>query len=61
MGTFENLVLGDLNGKVGNVIGRRRKDKFFVYAMPAEVKISNSHAAIKSRNIMMPVLNLPVW
>lgn len=55
MGTLAHQVLGDVKGKVGNVIGRRRKNKFFIYAAPAEVKISNSPAAIKSRDIMKPV------
>lgn len=55
MGTLNNQVLGDVAGKVGNLIGRRRKNKFFIYAAPAEVKISNSEAAIKSRDIMKPV------
>ena len=55
MGSLKNQVLGDLNGKVGNVVGRRRKGKFFVYAMPTEVKISNTPEAIKSRNIMIPL------
>lgn len=55
MGTFTRQVLGDLNGKVGNVVGRKRKNKYFVYAVPTEVKISNSPAAIKSRDIMKPV------
>ena len=55
MGSFKHQVLGDVKGKVGNVIGRRRKNKYFIYAAPAEVKISNSPAAIKSRNIMKPV------
>jgi hypothetical protein len=55
MGTFENQILGEVKGKVGNVIGRRRRNKFFIYAAPAEVKISNSEAAIKSREIMKPV------
>jgi hypothetical protein len=55
MGSFKHQVLGEVKGKVGNVIGRRRKNKYFIYAAPAEVKISNSPAAIKSRNIMKPV------
>lgn len=55
MGTFKNQVLGDVGGKVGNLIGRRRKNKYFIYAAPTEVKISNSTAAIKSRDIMKPV------
>ena len=55
MGTFKNQVLGEVAGKVGNLIGRRRKNKYFIYAAPAEVKISNSSAAIKSRDIMKPV------
>jgi hypothetical protein len=55
MGSFKHQVLGDVKGKVGNVIGRRRKNKYFIYAAPAEVKISNSPAAIKSRDIMTPV------
>jgi len=55
MGTFKHIVLGDVKGKVGNVIGRRRKNKYFIYAAPTEVKISNSPAAVNSRNIMKPV------
>jgi hypothetical protein len=55
MGSFNNQVLGDLGGKVGNIVGRSRKGKYFVYAMPTEVKISNSPEAIKSRNIMSPL------
>jgi len=55
MGSFNNQVLGDLGGKVGNIVGRSRKGKYFVYAMPTEVKISNSPEAIKSRNIMIPL------
>ena len=55
MGTLNNQVLGEVAGKVGNLIGRRRKNIFFIYAAPAEVKISNSEAAIKSREIMKPV------
>ena len=55
MGSFKNKVLGDLGGKVGNIVGRRRKGKYFVYVMPDEVKISNSPEAKRSRNIMIPV------
>src|ERR1035437_7812095 len=55
MAKLENIVLGELNGKVGGLIGRRRGTKYFVYAAPSEVKISNSEAAIKSRNIMKPL------
>jgi hypothetical protein len=55
MGRFKNIVLGDLGGKVGNIVGRSRKGKFFVYAMPEKVNISNSPEAIKSRNIMIPL------
>lgn len=50
MGTFENIVLGEVKGKVGGVIGRRRGKKFFIYAAPKEVKISYSSKAIQSRN-----------
>jgi len=55
MGSLKNQVLGDLDGKVGNIVGRRRKGKYFIYAMPKEVKISNTPEAIKSRNIMIPL------
>jgi hypothetical protein len=55
MGTLNNQVLGDLTGKLGGVIGRRRKGKFFIYAAPEEVKISHTPKAIKSRNIMIPL------
>jgi hypothetical protein len=55
MATFENAILGEVKGKVGEVIGRRRGNKFFIYAAPREVKISNSPGAIKSRDIMKPV------
>jgi hypothetical protein len=55
MGSLKNQVLGDLDGKVGNIVGRSRKGKYFVYAMPEEVKISNTPEAIKSRNIMKPL------
>ena len=41
MGRLKNIVLGNLDGKVGNIVGRKRKGKYFVYAMPTEVKISN--------------------
>ena len=52
MSTFENSILGDVKGKVGEVIGRTRNGKYFIYATPKEVKISNSPEAIKSRDIM---------
>lgn len=55
MGRFKNIVLGELGGKVGNIVGRKRKGKYFIYALPTEVKISNSPEAIKSRNIMIPL------
>ena len=55
MGSLKNQVLGDLGGKVGNIVGRRRKGKYFVYAMPEEVKISNTPEAKKSRDIMKPL------
>jgi hypothetical protein len=55
MAKLENIVLGELDGKLGGVIGRRRGKKYFIYAAPSEVKISNSEAAIKSRNIMKPL------
>ena len=54
MGRFENIVLGDVGGKVGNIVGRCRKGKYFVYALPTEVKISNTPEAKKSRDIMIP-------
>src|SRR5664280_1919693 len=55
MGRFENIVLGEVGGKVGNIVGRCRKGKYFIYAMPTEVKISNSQEAKKSRDIMTPL------
>ena len=55
MGRFNNIVLGDLGGKVGNIVGRKRKGKYFIYAMPTEVKISNTPEAKKSRDIMKPL------
>jgi hypothetical protein len=55
MGRFENIVLGDVGGKVGNIVGRKRNGKYFVYAMPEKVNISNTPEAIKSRNIMIPL------
>ena len=55
MGRFENIVLGEVGGKVGNIVGRRRKGKYFIYAMPTEVKISHTPEAVKSRNIMVPL------
>jgi hypothetical protein len=55
MASFENAILGDVKGKVGQVIGRRRGKKFFFYAAPREVKISNTPLAIKSRKKMKPV------
>ena len=55
MASFENAILGDVKGKIGEVIGRRRKNKFFIYAAPREVRISNTPEAIKSRNIMIPL------
>jgi hypothetical protein len=55
MGRFENIVLGELGGKVGNIVGRKRKGKYFIYAMPTEVKISNTPKAKKSRDIMIPL------
>ena len=55
MGRFNNIVLGDLDGKVGNIVGRQRNGKYFVYAMPTEVKISNTPEAKRSRAIMIPL------
>jgi len=55
MGRLKNIVLGNLDGKVGNIVGRKRKGKYFVYAKPTEFKISNSQEAIRSRNIMKPL------
>ncbi|MDR3609634.1 MAG: hypothetical protein P4L27_03650 [Ignavibacteriaceae bacterium] len=55
MGTLKNQILGDVSGKVGCIIGRKRKGKFFIYAAPGEVKISNTPEAIKSRSIMIPL------
>lgn len=55
MASFENAILGNVKEKVGEVIGRRRREKFFIYAAPREVKISNSPEAIKSRDIMIPL------
>ena len=55
MGSLKNQVLGDLDGKVGNIVGRSRKGKYFIYAMPEKVKISNTPEAIKSRSIMIPL------
>src|SRR5665647_3606559 len=55
MGKFENIVLREIGGKVGNIVGRCRKGKYFIYAMPTEVKISNTPEAKKSRDIMIPL------
>src|ERR1035437_10022450 len=55
MGSLNNIVLGDVSGKVGNIVGRKRNGKYFVYAMPTEVKISNTPKAKKSRDIMIPL------
>jgi len=55
MGGFKNIVLGDLGGKVGNIVGRNRKGKYFIYAIPEKVNISNSPEAKISRAIMIPL------
>jgi hypothetical protein len=55
MASFENAILGEVKGKIGEVIGRRRGNKYFIYAAPREVKISNSAEAIKSRSKLKTV------
>jgi hypothetical protein len=55
MASLKDTILGDVVGKVRDIIGRRRNGKYFIYATPREVKISNSAEAIKSRNIMIPL------
>jgi hypothetical protein len=54
MASFENAILGEVKGKIGEVIGRR-SNKFFINATPREVRISNTPEAIKSRSKMKPL------
>ena len=52
MATLENKILGDVGGRIGNLVGRRRKGKYFIYEMPAQIKVSNSLEAKKSRALL---------
>jgi hypothetical protein len=52
MATLENKILGDVGGRIGNLVGRRRKGKYFIYEMPEQIKVSNSAEAKKARALL---------
>lgn len=50
MATLDRSILGDIKGKVGNIVFRKMNNKTFVSLRPEVYKTSNSPAALYSRN-----------
>ena len=57
MGRLKNIVLGNVTGKVGNVVFRTKGKKSYVYAKPQKVKVSQKPEAKKARSKFTPLSN----
>jgi hypothetical protein len=57
MGRLKNKILGDVTGKVGNVVFRTKHKESYMYAVPQKVKISQTPQAKRARNKFIPLSN----
>ena len=55
MGRLKNMVLGNVTGKVGNVVFRMKGKKSFMYAKPKQVKVSQKREAKEARSKFTPL------
>ena len=57
MGRLKNTILGDVTGKVGNVVFRLKGKKAYAYASPQKVKVSQTKEAKEARSKFTPLSN----
>lgn len=57
MGRLKNMVLGNVTGKVGNVVFRVKGKKAYAYASPEKVKVSQTKGAKEARSKFTPLSN----
>ena len=57
MGRLKNMVLGNVTGKVGNVVFRVKGKKAYAYASPQKVKVSQTKGAKDARSKFTPLSN----
>jgi hypothetical protein len=55
MGRLKNTILGDVTGKVGNIVFRVKGKKSFLYASPKKVKVSQKQEAKEARSKFTPL------
>jgi hypothetical protein len=55
MGRLKNTILGDVTGKVGNIVFRVKGKKSYVYERPKKVKVSQKQEAKEARSKFTPL------
>jgi|ERR1035437_2092374 hypothetical protein len=55
MGRLKNTILGDVTGKVGNIVFRVKGKKSYIYASPKKVKVSQKQEAKEARSKFTPL------
>src|ERR1035437_4840504 len=55
MGRLKNTVLGNITGKVGDIVFRVRGKKSYLYASPKKVKVSQKQEAKEARSKFNPL------
>jgi hypothetical protein len=55
MGRLKNMILGNVTGKVGNVVFRMKGKKAYAYASPEKVKVSQTKGAKEARSKFTPL------
>ena len=55
MGRLKNTILGDVTGKVGNIVFRVKGKKAYAYASPQKVKVSQTKEAKEARSKFTPL------
>jgi hypothetical protein len=55
MGRLKNTILGDVTGKVGNIVFRVKGKKAYAYSSPQKVKVSQKKEAKEARNKFTPL------
>src|ERR1035437_11200489 len=55
MGRLKNTVLGNVTGKVGDIIFRVRGKKSYLYSKPKQVKVSQKQEAKEARSKFNPL------
>jgi hypothetical protein len=57
MGRLKNMILGNVTGKVGNVVFRMKGKKAYAYASPQKVRVSQTKGAKEARSKFTPLSN----